>query len=161
MRLIGSPLNIATAKRAFMATIKSNKKPFSDNSHMKVWVAKCIESNDSLGIVSLNWSTIEFRKKDNGIEVVSPSFNEPEIGIILSRKAHGKQLAEEAITGLLSFGFEQLKIPKFHTFYQQKNIAVRRFVKKLGFEFSNILSPSDTNTTYQYITPLTFKPFSR
>ncbi len=161
MRLIGSPLSSTTANKAFTATLKANKKPFGEKSHMKVWVAKCKESSSPLGIVSLNWLAIEFQEKDKEKHVIAPNDNEPEIGIILSRQAHGKQLAEEAITGLLSFGFSQLKIPKFHTFYQQKNIAVRRFVKKLGFEFSEVLSPFKANTTYQYITPTTFKPFVR
>ncbi len=60
-----------------------------------------------------------------------------EMGIFLSRQAHGKLIPEEAIGSLIQYAFAIRKVKRLIAAFSKKNLATIRFVKKLGFIFDD------------------------
>ena len=71
-----------------------------------------------------------------------------EIGIILSRLFQGKGLPEEAMGGLMEFAFKTLGTEKIVATFSHNNLATKRFVRKLGFQF--LPRSSDDNSFHIY-----------
>jgi len=132
MRNIGEPLSIDNAEKAFRKTLKAIKK---EKPTVMTWAIVSLENNNCIGIQALNW-------QNSGT---------PEIGIMLLRHSNGKLLPEEAMGSLMEYAFNNLSINTINASYAKKNLATKRFVKKLGF-ISMPASPSqNSNSYYDYV----------
>lgn len=133
MRNIGTAFTNIEAEKAFERTIKAAHqiKP-----KVMTWSIITLESDEIIGIQGLTKET-------------SDSIN-TNIGIILASKAHGKLFPEEAMGALMEYAFEYLSVNKINAFYEKKNLATKRFVKKLGFIYDIHQQPENKNHAYQY-----------
>lgn len=143
MRLIGQTFSEPKADNAFQATFKAMQQAISSTkARTMTWLLSDNSSAKNIGIMALNWQSFELKNRDTNEISMTPN-NEPEIGIILTRSAHGKNLASEAGGGLLEYGFRTLEIPKIHTFFHHRNLAVKRFIKKLNMNNSELVLSND------------------
>jgi len=118
MRCIAPPLTPAKAQAAFKRCLQLNqaKKPY--------FLTWCIINNH--------------HKQSIGIEtLVLDKLNQSaEIGIMLLRHANGKLMPEEAMGALMEYAFTQLNLTTIKAKFSAKNLATKRFTKKLGFSFN-------------------------
>ncbi len=63
-----------------------------------------------------------------------------EIGIMLLSQARGKLLAEEAFGAMLSYGFNQLKLPSINVRFDKRNLAIQRITQKVGFSYNQLFA---------------------
>ncbi|WDE13856.1 GNAT family N-acetyltransferase [Thalassomonas haliotis] len=118
MRNICPPLTFPQAEKAFKRTLaKQNIK----NSHQVNWAIYARESNQPLGIQGLTWQ---------------PNIKtQADIGIMLLRRANGKLIPEEAMGALMEHAFDHYQLERITASFSKENLATKRFVKKLGFQF--------------------------
>lgn len=122
MRQICQPLSQQQAENAFNKTLKSTS---SDTTKILSWVIIDKELNQAIGIQGFS----KEKKEED-------TYN---IGIMLTRLANGKLIPEEALTGLIDYGFKTLKIDRIKTEFINTHKASARITKKLGFKFNNRL----------------------
>ncbi|WP_448211110.1 GNAT family N-acetyltransferase [Colwellia sp. MEBiC06753] len=125
MKYSGGAISEHAAIKKFNLALKANIKT---NNNFRTWAILSKQTNAIIGIQVL---------------FVSANCTDDatlEIGIMLSRTAQGKLLPEEAMGALMEFAFTSLNIKKIIAEFDQKNLATKRFVTKLGFNFlsSNI-----------------------
>jgi len=139
MRYIGEPLSINDAKISFERCLKlmQMKKPY-----FLTWTVVNKNTEQSIGLLTLIISKPKSTSPQNALSMVQP----PEIGIVLSQKAQGKLIPEEAMGALMEYGFKQLNLPFINARFKRKNLATKRFVKKLRFELYN----DDSDTFCQF-----------
>ncbi|MCW8832880.1 MAG: GNAT family N-acetyltransferase [Colwellia sp.] len=132
MRNIGSPLSQDAAEKAFDKTIIAMKK-----TPVKVmtWAIVNVDNNEGVGLQALNWQTPEIA----------------EIGIMLLRHTNGRLLPEEAMGALMEYAFNYLSINIITAKYAKKNLATKRFVKKLGFTEIKNATYDNTQTCHQQV----------
>lgn len=130
MRQIGEPLSPEQAEKAFRVTLCSMA---SGSKKILSWVIIDKQTLQPIGIQGFNEEKSEVN-----------TFN---IGIMLTRLANGKLIPEEALTGLIQFGFSSLNIERIKTEFGQTHKASARITKKLGFIFNKTL-PEAQKTGY-------------
>lgn len=131
MRNIGEPLSSDAAENAFNRTIKALKK---DPPKVMTWAIVTLSNNDCIGIQALSWQNSDTA----------------EIGIMLLRHSNGKLLPEEAMGSLMEYAFNYLAINMINANYAKKNLATKRFVKKLGFIFQPEQQKDSNNNCFEY-----------
>ncbi|AQS39577.1 acetyltransferase, ribosomal protein N-acetylase [Shewanella psychrophila] len=137
MRRIGKAMTYENAEKSFHIALKKNRV---EQSPFITWVICNKQTGQALGIQGL------MQQKQ------SPFY--ADVGIMLLRISHGKQIPEEAVTGLLAYGFSQLNYQRVYASYSNKNYATVRVTKKMGF------IPEETNATGSsscYLTAETLK----
>jgi RimJ/RimL family protein N-acetyltransferase len=135
MRHIGTPLTSIEAEKNFERTIQETKK---NKPKVMTWTIVCLKKNEPLGIQGLTRIASQ----------VNP-LNNADIGIILALKAHGKCFPEEAMGALIEYAFQYISIKTIRAFYATKNLATKRFIKKLGFNYDITLQPENGHNAYQ------------
>jgi len=148
MRNIAEPLSIDTAKKAFDNTLKAMKKL---QPKIMTWAIVTLADNKTIGIQGLTWPSIKCAVSTNEKATTA------DIGIMLATKANGQLFPEEAMGALMEYGFTYLDLEKISAFYTSKNLATKRFVKKLGFTNSKALQDGHTINCYQHIDKRSWK----
>lgn len=85
----------------------------------------------------INWAITE-KGADKVIGIIGyPNFRpesfRAEVGYVLNRDHHRKGIAYEALTAVLNYGFEQLKLHSIEAIIRPENIASIKLVEKAGF----------------------------
>ena len=150
MRHNGGAITYVEANKAFLRSLQANHRAInSDKKTMLTWAIICKISNTLIGT-----QTFSFLVRAHNAKIMrqlgDKETNQAEIGIVLSQKANGKLLPEEAMGALMEYGFTYLGLEKINAFYNSKNLATKRFVKKLGFIYNLELQDISTNNSYQY-----------
>ncbi|MEZ9237163.1 GNAT family N-acetyltransferase [Shewanella sp. 10N.286.52.A9] len=117
MRCISSPFQIQKACSTFKTAINLNN---AEQNTQLIWCIREKPADKALGIQSL---TI---KGDVA-----------EVGIILSRAAHGRGVPEESVKGLIEYGFKVLNLSVIEANSHYQNYATLRIIRKLGFKESH------------------------
>ncbi|MCH2055845.1 MAG: GNAT family N-acetyltransferase [Thalassotalea sp.] len=133
MKLTGGKLSEEVAHKKFRNAIDLNS---TQSFTFKTWTVFDKKKNVPVGIQVL------FRPS------TPSSASSLEIGIILSRLFQGKGLPEEAMGGLMEFAFKTLGTKKIVATFSHNNLATKRFVRKLGFQF--LPRTSDDNSFHIY-----------
>ena len=141
MRNIGRVMNHDKAEKAFNNTLKIMKKT---QPNIMTWAIIDLDENKTIGIQGFTWPTASDPSADKDRVTA-------DIGIILLRSSNGRLFPEEAMGALMEYGFTYLKLEKINASYASKNLATKRFVKKLGFVYSYALKDVTTNNSYQYV----------
>jgi RimJ/RimL family protein N-acetyltransferase len=134
MRNIGEPLTVEAAEKAFSRTIKAMRR---EKPRVITWTIVTLDNNKSIGLQALNWQSTD-------------TADTAEIGIMLVTKANGQLYPEEAMGALMEYAFNYLSVAKINALYARKNLATKRFVKKLGFTYNATKQPENTDNSYQY-----------
>jgi len=131
MRNIAEPLTELAAEKAFNKTISimQQKKP-----KVITWAIVNLASNKNMGLQALNWQSPDIA----------------EIGIMLLRHTNGRLIPEEAMGALMEYAFNNLSINIIKASYAKRNLATKRFVKKLGFISKSASSLENSNNCYEY-----------
>ena len=137
MRNICPPLSTNDAESAFHRVVELMSK---ESSHYMNWTIVTKNQKSAIGIMAIVWQTQKQRET-----------NIPEMGIMLTQIAHGKQYPAEAKGGLIEYAFKHMNLDKLLAQYNKKNIAVRRFVKTLGFKLDESSQPQDISQRQDYI----------
>ena len=93
-----------------------------------------------------DWGIVN--KKDNkligtiGYMWLLPEHNRAEIGYALSNKYWGKGLMTEAVSEIIRFGFEQMKLNRIEARCFMKNIASEKVLYKVGMTYEGIARES-------------------
>jgi ribosomal-protein-alanine N-acetyltransferase len=142
MRIIGEPMSYEKASKAFFRALKANS---ADKKTVMTWAIVDRSSCEIIGTQALSWlkPTQTPKPSVDNIEQV-------EIGIMLATKANGKLLPEEAVAGLMEYGFNYLALDRINAFYAKKNHATKRILDKLGYINASELQETKTNISYQY-----------
>lgn len=152
MRSIGKPMTASAASKAFSRSLKALSR---EKKSVLTWVIITKETNNIVGIQALSWQKSlheEIQEISNKIKIKleNSAINQAEIGIMLATKANGQLYPEEAMGALMEYAFNYLFIDRINAFYASKNLATKRFVKKLGFHYDAAQQPKNTNDSYQY-----------
>ncbi|WP_394493846.1 GNAT family N-acetyltransferase [Shewanella sp. ENK2] len=116
MRHIGEPFSEEKANSSFKTAIKLNTEiPIKQ----LLWVINDKSSRETCGIQNLS-----FHYEDKG---------KAEAGLILARKAQGRFYPEEALVGMVNYGFTQLGLSSIYAYSSVRNRASKRVVTKAGF----------------------------
>ena len=122
-------------------------EPLSDESALKI-VEKMLKLNQSLkkstnpevsspSAMSAYWLITERESAApvgiQNIASVQALCGMAEAGIILANSAEGKRYPFEALSGMFDHAFGSFELDCLIQMHQQGNLAVTRFVKKLGF----------------------------
>jgi len=133
MRHTGGTLTEEQAEKAFQRALNANERAKKGGKKsLLTWAIVCLKQEIVIGTQTLSFLIRPHNKKiiqqaeESGIK-------HTEIGIMLSPSANGKLFPEEAMGALMEYAFTQLSICRINAFYDSKNIATKRFVKKLGF----------------------------
>lgn len=143
MRNITQSLSPAESKKHFSNALKAIKR---QKKTVLNWAIVEKASERLIGFQALSWLPPSQATKPS-----TKALNQVEIGIMLATKANGKNYPEEAMGALVEYAFSYLNIDRINAFYTNKNLATKRFVKKLGFIYEAELQDSDSNNSYQYI----------
>lgn len=76
-------------------------------------------------------------------------FSELDLGYLIDGACRRQGYAEEACRAVLSYGKEVLELPKISAYVEEKNIASRTLLGKLGFDRERVLS-YDEKILYRY-----------
>ncbi|OBT07177.1 hypothetical protein A9267_15075 [Shewanella sp. UCD-FRSSP16_17] len=111
-------------------------EPFSDKkAHSSFKTA--IKLNTETPIKQLLWGIIDKSSKEIcGIQNLSLHYEDKrvaEAGLILARKAQGRFYPEEALVGMVNYGFTQLGLSSIYAYSSVRNRASKRVVTKAGF----------------------------
>ncbi|WP_171035698.1 GNAT family N-acetyltransferase [Colwellia ponticola] len=150
MRHNGGALTPIEANKAFFHSLKANQRAISAGKKSVItWAIVCKSSNSIIGT-----QTFSFLMRPHNAKIMNQTaMNETkqaEIGIVLCPKANGKLFPEEAMGALMEYGFTYLYFDKINAFYASKNLATKRFVKKLGFIYNRTLQDDNPENCYQY-----------
>lgn len=120
-------------------------KPFSDEeSHQYFERCKSAQAqNPATGIV---WVLCQ-QEDQQAIGIIAfytltPS--KANIGIMLLRGANGQLYPEEAMAAIMQHGYNKLGLKEIHAHFFTRNLATKRFVTKLGFEFLPLAEGADS-----------------
>jgi len=142
MRHSGGVIKLEQAKKNFTNSLKAIEKK---KKSVLNWAIVEKESLQPIGIQAISWQ--------NPTQTPKPSIdniNQVEIGIMLLTKANGKQYPEEAMGALMEYAFNYQNIDRINAFYANKNLATKRFLKKLQFTLEPTLQPTTAENSYQY-----------
>lgn len=108
-----------------------------DIEDTKKWLQKCIEKykNDNI----YNWG-IELKETNNLVGSISANKSENdeecyEIGYTIGRRYWGNGYATEALKKVTEYLIKEVGIRKFLCRYAKENIASKKVIKKVGFEY--------------------------
>lgn len=121
MRFIAEPFTEHKAKSSFFTAIKLNSEtPFKQ----VIWAIVDKNSNEVCGIQNLS---MHYEDKRSA-----------EAGLILARKAQGRFYPEEALIGMVDYGFSNLGLKTIFAYSSLTNRASKRVVLKAGFTELNL-----------------------
>ncbi|ABE54095.1 GCN5-related N-acetyltransferase [Shewanella denitrificans OS217] len=115
MSCIGDSFETGRAQRAFATTLKVCRKEDGD---IRSWTVFCQQDPRPLGLISFS-----------GLSQSAGA----DMGIMLSRGAHGKRIADEAVIMLADFGFNMMGLEFIRAEFKCSNLATKRITRKLGF----------------------------
>jgi len=150
MRHNGGALTPIAANKAFFRSLKANHRAISGGKKSVItWAIICKSSNSIIGTQTFSFLIRPHHTK-NMSQVAVNKTKQAEIGIVLCPKANGKSFPEEAMGALMEYGFTYLHFDKINAYYANKNLATKRFVKKLGFIYNRALQDDNAENSYQY-----------
>jgi RimJ/RimL family protein N-acetyltransferase len=76
---------------------------------------------------------------------------EPEVGILLAARHHGRGIATEALGAVIDDAAGRLGITAFAAIVDEPNAASIRLVEKLGFELDRMFAESDGRPCRRYV----------
>lgn len=120
MRKISSPLSQEKALEQFHRAQGFNQKYLNSEAARCLTWSILNADNQFIGTQGLVWH--------------QPDAEEAEIGIMLNQQASGKGYPVEAMGALTDFGLIQLRLKTIFAHFDPQNLAVERFVKKLGYD---------------------------
>ena len=135
MRKISAPLSLEQAENQLARAISFNQAYLDGQPPRCLSWAICNDQHQFVGTQGLVWHT--------------PDAQEAEIGIMLTQRASGKGFPVEAMGALTDFGLLTLGLEQIFANFDPANIAVERFVKKLGYRVDQALIHKD-NQSYKY-----------
>lgn len=116
---------------------------FEEYKGLFKWLMDSYETNyDS----DFKYSFAIFLKETNkfigwcGVGVLDCFYPEKEIYYLIGREYWGNGYAAEAMTALLDYCFNIMKLPKIIALAKPENIASNKVIQKLGFKFQYIVS---------------------
>ncbi|QSX40040.1 GNAT family N-acetyltransferase [Shewanella cyperi] len=115
MANIGASFGEDRAKRAFAKTLKVSR---TEGSETKCWTIFIKHEPQALGIISFS--------------ALGKSLG-ADIGIMLSRHAQGKLVADEAVVLLAQHGFNSMGLAHIRAEFMASNLATKRITRKLKF----------------------------
>ena len=142
MRNCGGVFTLAQAKKNFGNALKAIQRK---KKTVLNWAIIERTSNQFIGFQALSW-----QKPTQTPKPSIDNINQIEIGIMLISKANGKQYPEEAMGALMEYAFNYQNVDRINAFYANKNLATKRFLKKLQFTFDPDLQDNSTENSYQY-----------
>jgi len=142
MRVIGEPMTHEKASKAFYRALKANS---ASKKTVMTWAIVDKSNNKIIGTQALSW-----QKPTQTPKPSVDNIEQVEIGIMLATKSNGKLLPEEAVSGLMEYGFNYLALDRINAFYAKINRATKRILDKLGYVNDPNLQDSSTNISYQY-----------
>lgn len=142
MRIIGEPMTREYASKAFYRALKANS---ASKKTVMTWAIVDRSNNEIIGTQALSW-----QKPTQTPKPSVDNIEQVEIGIMLATKANGKLLPEEAVSGLMEYGFNYLTLDRINAFYANKNHATKRILDKIGYINAPELQNTTTNISYQY-----------
>jgi len=150
MRHAGGALPLIEANKIFFNSLKANQRAIEGTKKsVMTWAIVCKSSNSIIGTQAFSF-LIKPHNTSVMEQMAVKKIQQAEIGIILAPKANGKLFPEEAMGALMEYGFTYLELDKINAFYESKNLATKRFVKKLGFIYNPALQNNDSGNSYQY-----------
>jgi ribosomal-protein-alanine N-acetyltransferase len=63
-----------------------------------------------------------------------------EIYYLIGREYWNKGYASEAVSGLVDYCFHQMQLPRLVAKVDARNIASKKIIEKLGFQFDHVIS---------------------
>ncbi len=150
MRYTGGTLSKEEASKVFHRSLRANERAKKGGKKsVLTWAIVCRKKEAIIGT-----QTLSYLIRPHNEEIMSAAelddIKQAEIGIMLTPKANGKLFPEEAMGALMEYGFTQLKITRINAFYDSRNFATKRFVNKLGFNFSSKYQQEHSTASYQY-----------
>ena len=130
MRHTAEPFTVEATDKMFDYAIKLK---YQNAPKALVWVIQEQEAYRSIGIICLY--------------KISPDLKGAMIGIMLIQAGQGKRYPEEAMTIVMKHGFG-FGLCQILAEFMKNNLATKRFVTKLGFEF---LTKEHPDENFQYI----------
>jgi len=153
MRHTGGTLSYEEANKAFLRTLCANEQAKEgDKKSVLTWAILCINTETIIGTQTLS-SLTRPHNAEKIQQAKLEGIKQIEIGIMLSPTANGKLFPEEAMGALMEYAFNQLEYSRISAFYDSRNLATKRFVKKLGFSSLQTVNDETENiekTSYQY-----------
>jgi len=127
MRFIEPVYSREKALKAFTVLVKRNSNP---DDYFNTWaiIRKNNDTNKKQAQQSIGFVMLYKKAGKQVLEVT-------EIGIMLLRQARGELLGQEAFGAMLSFGFNQLKLPYINVRFDKRKLATQRITRKVGFTY--------------------------
>lgn len=135
MRKIGPVMDKSQSTLLIDNAVALNRNP---NSLCKVWVIENFKTKAPVGIQMLKWH--------------GHGSDSAEIGIMLLPNANGKGFAIEGMGALVDVGFSHFCLSKIFAWFHPTNLAVKRFVKQLGFRVEDADKNDNIGKSYCEIT---------
>lgn len=113
-----------------------DRRPWTDISRAHLWLERVAAAYREHG-----YGRLAVVEKASGRVIGSCGFGEPntppgiDLGYVFARSAWGRGLATEAAGACLRYGFEQLGFAEVMADADFDNLASRRVLEKIGFEF--------------------------
>ncbi len=90
-----------------------------------------------------DWAVI-FRENNKmigtcGFTSFQPSANTGEVGYVLHPDYWGKEIASEALSAVIDFGFHRMQLHRIEARYMVENVASRRVMEHCGMTFEGVL----------------------
>ncbi len=150
MRYTGGTLVLDEASKVFQRSLRANERAKNGGKKsVLTWAILCLNTETIIGT-----QTLSFLVLPHNAEIIQQAeingIKQAEIGIMLSPKNNGKLFPEEAMGALMEYAFNQLEYSRISAFYDNRNLATKRFVNKLGFTAATKLDETSENTSYQY-----------
>ena len=149
MRLIAKPFTLEQANKAFNATIKAMQRSIEhlEGSTM-TWVI--IDKSDITGV---GIQSADFRQTEiiSGELYTKTELGEVELGIMLTKQSHGRKIPVEAISGLAGYCLDQLKVKSVYCTFNKSNLAVTKFIKRVGFVNDPLIKLVDDKREFQLL----------
>jgi RimJ/RimL family protein N-acetyltransferase len=156
MRHTGGTLSPEEAYKVFHRSLRANERAIAGGKKsVLTWAILCLNTENIIGT-----QTLSFLVRPHNADIIKQAeisgIQQTEIGIMLSPQANGKLFPEEAIGALMEYAFSQLGFNRISAFYNNRNLATKRIVNKLGFSPTQVISVNSENdkevknTSYQY-----------
>jgi len=155
MRYTGGTLDIDEASKIFQRSLRANERAKNGGKKsVLTWAILCLNTETIIGT-----QTLSFLVLPHNAEIIQQAevkrIKQAEIGIMLSPNANGKLFPEEAMGALMEYAFDQLEYGRISAFFDNRNLATKRFVNKLGFTATTKLDETSknqitNNTSYHY-----------
>ncbi|MDF2179409.1 GNAT family N-acetyltransferase [Aliiglaciecola sp. CAU 1673] len=116
MRKIVAPFNREKSEQHFNSALIQNNSP---SLTRLTWVIENKDSGQFIGVQGLQW--------------LSPGDKQADLGIMIIPNANGKNIPREALTGVIEYAFDNIRLDAIRASFQPSHYASLRIVRRLGF----------------------------